>query len=324
VIFADNQLSFYFFNPALLFTSIIGGFELQTILLAWPLGVFPHRAELTSHAVVTPLLVTLFCWGCSALVVKVIRRGENADLYKRIIRSSIMWSNCGTLPMIVVASIVASIEPWASDKTAVDKAIAYTSVYMVVVNILYAHALSVIVHAHPEFRRMWTVGYHDLRAWKKHASREMTQIDDFEDALIEQKPEENEQQGEQQDAPVKSERVTFKIGSRQFSLPISQTQFYQVVTPTNISLLLGMLVTLVTPLRLLFVGDEQPPLGFLFDALQTAGFASLPISALVLGSTLAFGPRKPSDMPLTAIALSVTVKLVITPIVGLSFLYLCA
>lgn len=117
-------------------------------------------------------------------------------------------------------------------------------------------------------------------------------------------------------------RLSRQIGSFTLSL----------LTPPTISLLFAILISLITPLKALFIlnpsytsihlaPDGQPPLSVILDTATFIGNASVPLGLLVLGSSMARMkiPRPISKLPLWSIATLAVAKLVFLPILGVLF-----
>ncbi|ODN79430.1 hypothetical protein L202_03414 [Cryptococcus amylolentus CBS 6039] len=104
-----------------------------------------------------------------------------------------------------------------------------------------------------------------------------------------------------------------------------------IFTPLTLSIILGIICSVITPVKALFVDvdnwsgngipyapDGNPPLSFITDTATFLGGMSIPAGLVLLGASFARlkMPKKWSDLPIAAIVAMTVFKMILLPIFG--------
>ncbi len=176
--------------------------------------------------------------------------------------------------MSIVVSVTADIYPFAEDPEAPARGIAYASIPFTLLSVL-----------------LWTMGYNYLRPRStdgQHAPQtnepsESLRISMDMGASWNDEAHDNPQ-------PQQQRNDEKKIGKAKSMLLELKKVAKEVVTPATIALMSSLLVGVLPPVRVLFIGSGAP-LKFVIDISKMLGQPAIPIMLLILGASLSNGPK---------------------------------
>jgi predicted permease len=259
---------------------------------------------------------------------------------RRVFIASLVFNNTTSIPLVIVIAIAKDIAPFSEDKTAGTRGIAYVGMYMSIMATL-----------------MWTWGYNYLI--KSHAETENDlkhkKLDDgvptsnnieegsqtpsgvtsvsvsLDDSSVISESEEDANNINEETSPNANtlpDGSVITYGARtwykRLFAALQSPQFKQVFNPNFIAVLVAIFIVVIPPLQRLLFGANAP-LSFIIDSLSMMGEINVPGVLLLLGASLAFGPKLSAslgdtDQKLTPkiIVLNVVARLAIMG--GLGFL----
>ncbi|KAL6057055.1 hypothetical protein QOT17_015718 [Balamuthia mandrillaris] len=252
------------------------------------------------------------------------REAKFNDALKRCIIAGVTLANAGNLPLTLIISITHDLAPFNEDEEATSRGISYVSLYMTCMSLL-----------------VWTVGLNYIGRGPQLFNKEdktKPSNSDLEGMLTKQESGSN---GEKTDRKENGEEIVAHTTKREETQPSSMSTtatmsssrmdaseaakpfwkrlFYQAkggLSPITFSLLSALFVGLIPPIRNLFHGTGAP-LKFVMEIFDFLGLPSVPIVMLVLGASLAKGPRT-SFVGIRPIAAVVIGKLLLMPLLGIS------